>query len=79
VVVVDSEAVFDRRWGGRVEGLRRRRGDAVGVELGTSLTDRSFGERGNHPAPHPPGPGSQSGRMEGMCPAEGCWGGAEVS
>jgi len=28
---VNSEAVCSRRWGGRVEGLRRRRGDAAGV------------------------------------------------
>jgi hypothetical protein len=32
--------VMRRRWGGHGEGLRRRRGDAVGVELGTSLVDR---------------------------------------
>jgi hypothetical protein len=32
--------VMRRRWGGHVEGLRRRRGDAVGVELGISLVDR---------------------------------------
>jgi len=31
VPVVNSEAVCSRRWGGRVEGLRRRRGDAAGV------------------------------------------------
>jgi hypothetical protein len=32
--------VMRRRWGGHVERLRRRRGDAVGVELGISLVDR---------------------------------------
>ena len=43
------------RWGGHVESLRRRRGDAAGVELGASLTDRLCGERGNHPrSPEPP-------------------------
>jgi hypothetical protein len=38
--VVNSEAVWFQRWGGHVEGLRRRRGDAAGVELGASLADR---------------------------------------
>ena len=53
---VNSEAGFLFRWGGHAEGLRRRRGDAAGVELGTSLTDRLRGERGNHPrSPDPPG------------------------
>jgi len=80
VVVVDSEAVFDRRWGGRVEGLRRRRGDAAGVELGASLTDRSFGERGNHPALRPPGPGSRSGSGGRPVSGRGAlgWGGGPV-
>jgi hypothetical protein len=32
--------VMRRRWGGHGECLRRRRGDAVGVELGISLVDR---------------------------------------
>jgi hypothetical protein len=36
----DSEAGSMRRWGGHVEGLRRRRGDAAGVELGGSLVER---------------------------------------
>jgi len=30
-LVVNSEAVCSRRWGGHVEGLRRRRGEAAGV------------------------------------------------
>jgi hypothetical protein len=46
---VNSEAGFLFRRGGHVESLRRRRGDAAGVELGVSLTDRLCGERGNHP------------------------------
>jgi len=37
------------RPGGRVEGLRRRRGDAVGVKLAASLVERSESERGNPP------------------------------
>ena len=37
------EPVMRRRWGGHVEGLRRRCGDAVGVELDTSLVDRVMG------------------------------------
>ena len=40
VAAVNSVAGFDRRWGGHAEGLRRRRGNAVGVELGAYLTDR---------------------------------------
>ena len=60
---VNSEAGFLFRWGGHAEGLRRRRGDAAGVELGASLTDRWRGERGNYP--RPPGrraPGPAVGR-----------------
>ena len=44
------------RWGGHGEGLRRSRGDAVGVKVGASLIDRFHGERGNRPwSPSPPG------------------------
>ena len=35
-----SEAGLSVRWGGHVEELRRRRGDAVGVKAGASLIDR---------------------------------------
>ena len=53
---VNSEARFLFWRGGHAEGLRRRRGDAAGVELGASLADRLRGERGNHPrSPEPPG------------------------
>jgi hypothetical protein len=63
---VNSEAGFLFRWGGHVEGLRRRRGEAAGVELGASLTDRLRGERGNHP--RPPGPlGIQPGGGQARC------------
>ena len=49
------EAGLEVRWGGHDEGLRRSHGDAAGVEVGTSLRDRSCGERGNHPRPpYPP-------------------------
>ena len=44
-----SEAGLWVRWGGHVEELRRRRGDAVGVKAGASLIDRFRGERGNRP------------------------------
>jgi hypothetical protein len=37
---VDSEAGCVCRSGGHGEGLRRSRGEAAGVELGTSLADR---------------------------------------
>ena len=37
---VNSEAGFLFWWGGHAEWLRRRRGDAAGVELGASLTNR---------------------------------------
>jgi hypothetical protein len=47
--VVDSEADSTYRWGGHAESLRRKRGDAAGVELGTSPVDRFRGERGNCP------------------------------
>jgi hypothetical protein len=73
---VNSEAGFLFRWGGHAEGLRRRRGDAAGVELGTSLTDRLRGERGNHPrSPDPPG--SQHGGGQARCRLTGA-GGAEA-
>jgi hypothetical protein len=63
---VNSEAGFLFRWGGHAERLRRRRGDAAGVELGISLTDRLRGERGNHPrSPEPPG--SQHGGGQARC------------
>lgn len=47
--VVDSEADSTYRWGGHAESLRRKRGDAAGVELGISPVDRFRGERGNCP------------------------------
>jgi hypothetical protein len=37
---VNSEAGCRYRWGGHVECLRRRRGDAAGVELDASLVKR---------------------------------------
>ncbi len=44
-----SEAGLPVRCGGHAEGLRRRRGDAVGVKADASLIDRFRGERGNRP------------------------------
>jgi hypothetical protein len=38
--MVDSEADSSGRWGGHVEGLRRRRGDTAGAKLGATLIDR---------------------------------------
>jgi hypothetical protein len=65
-----SEAGLSVRWGGHVEELRRRRGDAVGVKAGASLIDRFHGERGNHPrSPSPPG--SQPGWWAGPLPTDG--------
>jgi len=61
--VVNSEAGQGVRWGGHGEGLRRRRGDAAGVEVGTSLLDRFGRERGNHPrSPQPSGSQLGEGR-----------------
>jgi hypothetical protein len=40
VVGINSVAGLLVRWGGHAEGLRRRRGDAVGVKAGASLIDR---------------------------------------
>jgi hypothetical protein len=78
VGVVDSEAGSRCRWGGHAEGLRRRRGEAVGVELGASLIDRFRGERGNPPwSPSPPG--SQSGGGQVRCrPRATGWDGGPV-
>jgi hypothetical protein len=39
-VLINSEAGLLVRWGGRGEGLRRNRGDAVGVKAGASLIER---------------------------------------
>ncbi len=36
----DSEAGTSYRWGGHVEGLRRRRGEAAGEKLGAAPVDR---------------------------------------
>jgi hypothetical protein len=74
---VNSEAGFGRRWGGHGEGLRRRRGDAAGVELGASLTDRWCVNVGTihvrPPTAHP------VRRWAGPSPADGCgWGGGPV-
>ena len=63
---VNSEAGSVFRWGGHGEGLRRSRGDAVGVELAASLIDRVRAERGNHPR-SPFLPGSQSGGGQVRC------------
>src|SRR4051794_25532095 len=52
--MVNSEAGQGVWWGGHGEVLRRSRGDAAGVEVGTSLLDRFGRERGNHPrSPQP--------------------------
>ncbi len=70
--VINSEAGLTFRWGGRAEGLRRRRGDAVAVELGTSLTDRVRSERGNHPrSPSALPAGQPARRQAGPLPTEG--------
>ena len=54
-VGINSVAGLWVRWGGHGEGLRRRRGDAVGVKADASLIDRFRGERGNRPrSPFPP-------------------------
>jgi len=39
-VGINSVAGLLVRWGGHAEGLRRRRGDAVGVKADASLIDR---------------------------------------
>ena len=76
VVRAYSEAGLWVRWGGHVEGLRRRRGDAVGVKAGASLIDRFRGERGNRPrSPSRRAAGPAAGRsVVDRCP----WGGAEA-
>jgi hypothetical protein len=57
--------------------LRDSRGEAAGVELGTDLTDRRLGERGNHLAV---AEGDAASVVAGRSvPAEGCRGGAEAS
>ena len=48
-----SEAGLWVRWGGHVEELRRRRGDAVGVKAGASLIDRFLVNVGTVPGRPP--------------------------
>ena len=48
-----SEAGLLVRWGGHAEGLRRRRGDAVGVKAGASLIDRFLVNVGTVPGRPP--------------------------
>jgi len=75
---VNSEAGSRVRWGGHVESLRRRHGEAAGVEAGASLLDRFRGERGNHlRSPFPPG--SRSGGGQARCRLMAVrWGGGLV-
>jgi len=53
VVGINSEAGLLVRWGGHGEGLRRRRGDAVGVKAGASLIDRFLVNVGTVPGRPP--------------------------
>ena len=69
VRMVNSEAGQCVRWGGHGEGLRRNRGDAAGVQVGTSLLDRFGRERGNHP--RSPNRRAASSPRAGSLPAEG--------
>lgn len=71
--------VSNCRWGGHVEGLRRRRGDAAGVVAGRRPGRSAHGERGNR-LRSSLGPDSQSGLLgTGPLPAEGRrWGGGLV-
>ncbi|GGV05889.1 hypothetical protein GCM10010502_71010 [Kitasatospora aureofaciens] len=59
LTAVNSEAGELCRWGGHVEGLRRKRGDAAG-KLGASLLDRHSVDVGTI-RDRPTGPGIQSG------------------
>ena len=72
------EAGNGHRRGGHGEGLRRSRGEAAGVELGTSPVDRISSERGNRPVlPSPPC--SQHAGRAGSSSADGTGrGGAPV-
>jgi hypothetical protein len=53
VVGINSVAGLLVRWGGHVEGLRRRRGDAVGVKAAASLIDRFLVNVGTVPGRPP--------------------------
>ncbi|MGH3513914.1 MAG: hypothetical protein ACRDRB_16795, partial [Pseudonocardiaceae bacterium] len=44
------KSVFRCRWGGHAEGLRRRCGDAAGVELAASPVDRTVMNVGSDPS-----------------------------
>ena len=71
-----SEAGLWVRWGGHVEGLRRRRGDAVGVKAGASLIDRFLVNVGTVPG-RPPR--RAAGPVAGRSVVDRwSWGGAEA-
>jgi hypothetical protein len=73
---INSEAGLSVRWGGHVEGLRRRRGDAVGVKAGASLIDRFLVNVGTIPVALPAG---QPARLVGRSVADRWpWDGAEA-
>lgn len=60
LVVATSKPIPRCRWGGHAECLRRRRGDAAGVELDGSLVDRMVVNVGSVLAsPFPPWGGGQ--------------------
>ena len=73
-----SEAGLWVRWGGHVEELRRRRGDAVGVELAADLVDRCRVNVGTIPGrPAAAQAGAADGQARCQLSAVG-WGGGPV-
>lgn len=74
----NSEAEYTRRWGGHAECLRRRCGDAVGVELSAQPDQSRSSERGNLPwLPYPSG--TQPGGGQARCrPMAMEWDGGSV-
>ena len=74
----NSEAVYACRWGDHAESLRRRRGDAVGVELDAQPGRSNFCERGNRSRPSlSPGTQPEEGQVRCRLMA-GQWGGGSV-
>ena len=75
-MLINSEAGLLVRWGGHGEGLRRNRGDAVGVKADASLIDRFQVNVGTVPGRPPTG---HLARLVGRSVADRWpWDGAEV-
>jgi len=73
-VLINSEAGLLVRWGGHGEGLRRNRGDAVGVKADASLIERfqvNVGTAHGRPPRRASGPAGGQVRCRSMAVGRG--------